>query len=81
MVVQARFLQAGFLGVEFLGVLCGTLLLTSSGPGRAARAHFTPRAPGPRGGDASLARGSSVAPSAKVAAAPTSSMVSAAPPP
>jgi len=62
MVVQARFLQAGFLGVEFLGVLCGTLLRTSSGPGRAARVDFIPRAPAPRGGDASLARGGREAP-------------------
>jgi len=57
------------------------LLRTSSGPGRAARADFIPRAPGPRGGDASLAKGCRVAPSVKDAAASTSFMGLAAPPP
>ena len=42
------------------------LLRTSSGFSRAARADFDPRAPRPRGGDASLARGGSGAPSGKI---------------
>ena len=54
------------------------LLRSSSGPGREARADFDPRAPRPRGGDASLAGGGSAATSAKAAAASSFSMASVA---